>query len=36
MEPGDLEALLAQNGFKRLKTQRCIVNEDVFILWVVQ
>lgn len=30
-----VEALLAQRGFTVLKTQRCLVGEDVFVLWVV-
>jgi predicted TPR repeat methyltransferase len=30
-----IEAVLAQNAFTRLKTQRCFVGDDLFLLWVV-
>jgi predicted TPR repeat methyltransferase len=32
--PAYVEALLAQHGFTALKTQRCFVGDDVFVLWV--
>ena len=34
--PAYIETLLTQHAFTRLKTQKCFVGDELFILWVVQ
>jgi predicted TPR repeat methyltransferase len=34
--PDHIEDLLRRYSFRRLKTQRCLVGEDLFVLWVAE